>query len=226
MFEFLGCQIEVPPQQMSAIVRTESSANQYAIGIVGHYLSRQPQSLAEAEALVIHLKENKINFSVGLAQVNQSNFEAYKLSFKNLFNPCENLRAGSQILKDCYNTYGNWSKAFSCYYSGNPTTGFSHGYVREVLKNLTLPLLTKIKDPDLKLLEEPIYLEKIKKNQKNPKNRLGLANDSNSLVARRTRKSATGSNKVVANANSKSNAEKPATLHQRRLASSLKISYY
>ena len=50
MFEFLGCVInaDIPPEQMAAIVRTESSVRQYAIGVVGGALNRQPENADEA----------------------------------------------------------------------------------------------------------------------------------------------------------------------------------
>ena len=142
MFEFMGCQVHAPPEQMSAIVRTESSANLFAIGIVGHGLNRQPQSLTEALQLVQLLKEGGRNYSVGAAQVNQSNFQAYGLHDGNMFDKCSNLQAGSKILIACYDQYKDWPKAYSCYYSGNPTTGFRHGYVNKVLANFSKPLLT------------------------------------------------------------------------------------
>ena len=117
MFELLGCQITVPPAHMSAIVRTESSSNPYAIGVVGHYLSRQPSSEAEALEVITQLQSDGHNYS-------------------------EELLAGSKILKACYDKHQDWKKAYSCYYSGNPVTGFRHGYVQKVLKNLKKPLLT------------------------------------------------------------------------------------
>ena len=141
MFELLGCQITVPPAHMSAIVRTESSSNPYAIGVVGHYLSRQPSSEAEALEVITQLQSDGHNYSVGLAQVNKVNFGRY-LSKDKLFSRCENLLAGSKILKACYDKHQDWKKAYSCYSSGNTVTGFRHGYVQKVLKNLKKPLLT------------------------------------------------------------------------------------
>lgn len=145
MFDFLGCSIAVPPEQMSAIVRTESSAHPFAIGVVGHYLSRQPASVEEANQMVRKLKEGSHNYSVGIAQVNQVNFKAYGLNESNMFDVCTNLSAGSRILKSCFDQYQDWGKAYSCYYSGNAITGFRHGYVRQVKNNFEKPLLTDIK---------------------------------------------------------------------------------
>lgn len=131
MFMFLDCPIVVEPAQMSAIVRTESSANPFAIGVVEHRLSRQPSSLEEAMKMVSRLEAQNHNYSVGLAQINKIHFGKY-LAKEALFSPCENLLAGSKILRDCFEQYQDWGKAYSCYYSGNPKTGFAHGYVDKV----------------------------------------------------------------------------------------------
>ena len=48
-----------------------------------------------------------------------------------------NLLAGSRILAECHaRTGGDWGKAFSCYYSGDTTTGFRHGYVQKVFASM------------------------------------------------------------------------------------------
>lgn len=156
MFELLGCQIEVPPLQMSAIVRTESSAHPFAIGVVGHFLSRQPTSQIEANNLIAQLIEGQYNYSVGIAQINQSNFKTYGLHHGNMFDVCTNLKVGSKILKSCFDQHQNWQKAYSCYYSGNAVTGFKHGYVAKVISNLSLPILEAIITPSFD--EAPIKL--------------------------------------------------------------------
>jgi type IV secretion system protein VirB1 len=119
---------------MSAVVEVESSFNPLAIGVVGNRLVRQPRTLEEAVATANELKRTGHNFSVGLAQINQSNFKKYGLhSVELAFDTCTNLKTGASILNECYQRSGNdWLKAFSCYYSGNFTTGFRHGYVDKV----------------------------------------------------------------------------------------------
>jgi type IV secretion system protein VirB1 len=128
------CAPTVSPQTMAAVVKVESSYNPYAIGVVGGYLKKQPTTLEEALATVKELADQGYNFSVGLAQVNRYNFEKYNLTFETAFNPCENLRAGSEILKECYvralkkhdnDQQASLRAAFSCYYSGNFLRGFT-----------------------------------------------------------------------------------------------------
>ena len=133
--ELMGCTgLAVPPTVMEHVVKVESSFNPYAIGVVGGRLARQPRNLPEALSTVQMLEDRGYNFSLGLAQVNRHNLARQGLdSYEKAFDVCPNLRAGSRILAECYGRSGSdWGKAFSCYYSGNFTTGYRHGYVQKV----------------------------------------------------------------------------------------------
>lgn len=137
--ELIGCAgLAVPANVMHHVVRVESSYNPYAIGVVGGRLLRQPKNLAEALATVRMLESKGYNFSLGLAQVNRYNLSKYGLdSYEKAFETCPNLQAGSRILAECYNRSGkDWGKSFSCYYSGNFTTGYRHGYVQKVYASM------------------------------------------------------------------------------------------
>lgn len=132
--ELMGCQIDVPASVMHHVVKVESSYNPYAIGVVGGRLLRQPTNLAEAVATAEMLAQRGYNFSLGLAQVNRYNLSKYGLqNYAAAFQVCPNLRAGARILRECHGrANGHWGRAFSCYYSGNFTTGYRHGYVQKV----------------------------------------------------------------------------------------------
>ncbi|NCT70748.1 MAG: transglycosylase SLT domain-containing protein [Xanthomonadaceae bacterium] len=133
--ELMGCTgLAVPPTVMEHVVKVESSFNPYAIGVVGGRLARQPRNLAEALSTARMLEDRGYNFSLGLAQVNRHNLAKQGLhSYEKAFDVCPNLQAGSRILAECYSRSGSdWGKAFSCYYSGNFTTGYRHGYVQKV----------------------------------------------------------------------------------------------
>jgi type IV secretion system protein VirB1 len=119
---------------MQHVVQIESSANPWAIGVVGGRLQRQPRNLGEAVATARMLESKGYDYSVGIAQVNRSNLSRYGLNtFERAFDGCANLTAGARILAECYRrSGGDWGKAFSCYYSGNFTTGFRDGYVQRV----------------------------------------------------------------------------------------------
>jgi type IV secretion system protein VirB1 len=129
--ELLNCpELAVPKEVMHHVVHVESSYNPYAIGVVDGHLVRQPRNLAEALATARMLESRGFNFSVGLAQVNRRNLEKYGLtSYERAFEVCPNLQAGSRILAECHRRHGEWGKSFSCYYSGDPVTGYRHGYV-------------------------------------------------------------------------------------------------
>jgi type IV secretion system protein VirB1 len=126
---------DIPVAVMRAVVTVESSHNPFAVGVVGDRLVRQPKSLDEAVATVKRLESLGKNYSVGLAQLNRSNFHRFSVSdVANAFDRCTNLQLGAKVLVECYSRSGsNLGKALSCYYSGNFETGFKHGYVQRVL---------------------------------------------------------------------------------------------
>jgi type IV secretion system protein VirB1 len=130
--------LAVPLDVMRHVVRVESGANPYAIGVVGARLLRQPRKLDEAVATARMLEAQGYNFSLGIAQINRSNLSHYGLdTHEKAFDACANLAAGSRILAGCHaSAGGDWGKAFSCYYSGNFVTGFRHGYVQKIYDSI------------------------------------------------------------------------------------------
>jgi type IV secretion system protein VirB1 len=141
--------LATPAALMVHVAQVESHMNPFAIGVVGGRLARQPDNLAEAIATARMLEANGYNFSVGIAQVNRSNFGQYGLdTYQKAFSICGNLLAGSRILAGCHaSAHGAWDKAFSCYNSGNYTTGFSNGYVQKILATFDRGLAVAKADP-------------------------------------------------------------------------------
>jgi type IV secretion system protein VirB1 len=153
------CAPDVHYDTMRRIAHVESSFNPFAIGVVADQLERQPRSHAEAIATAKRLEREGRNYSVGLMQINMKNFRQYGLTLETAFEPCRNVGAAGQILKDCFararesarasdsGEQGALRAAISCYYSGNFTTGFKHGYVTKVVaagaapQNLTVPMI-------------------------------------------------------------------------------------
>jgi type IV secretion system protein VirB1 len=143
----LQCAPQVSLLTMTAIVRTESGFNPYAIGVVHGRLVRQPASEAEAVATAHALERGGWNFSVGLAQVNRTNWPAYGLSERSAFDPCRNLAAGAAILQGCFelarqaharasvDSQSDLRASLSCYASGDFSTGYRTGYVQRVVGN-------------------------------------------------------------------------------------------
>jgi len=130
---------------MMSVVGVESSHNPYAIGVVNARLQRQPRNIEEAKATVQFLENAGYNYSVGLAQVNRSNFSRFKLNFDNVFDVCANLNAGGRILRECQNRASAQGyrenathKALSCYYSGQLNSAVGTQYANKVLAKLSI----------------------------------------------------------------------------------------
>jgi type IV secretion system protein VirB1 len=138
----LACAPEVHADTARALVSVESGFNPWAIGVVGGALQRQPRRRAEALATARALHAAGWNFSVGLGQINVGNFDRLGLTLESAFEPCTNLRAMQAVLSECFDRataakpqldQASLRQALSCYYSGNFSTGFRHGYVRKVV---------------------------------------------------------------------------------------------
>ena len=164
------CAPEVSEDTLRALVRTESSFNPYAIGIVGGG-SRQPKAFHEAMAIIAQLELEGKNYSVGLAQINKKNFSKLGINASGALDACTNLKAASKILSDCYQRAQNRSgsnslhDALSCYYSGNFQTGYRHGYVDKVRANagistLTAPVVPSIREAETQQKESSTLVAK------------------------------------------------------------------
>jgi type IV secretion system protein VirB1 len=134
----LACAPAVHPGTATALVAVESGFNPHAIGVVGGTLLRQPRTRAEAVATANSLEAAGWIYSVGLAQINSRNFARLGLSRTSAFDPCTNLRAMQVVLGECMvRTRGPPQiavrQALSCYYSGDPESGFRDGYVARLL---------------------------------------------------------------------------------------------
>ena len=138
----LACAPLVEPGTARAIVAVESAFNPHAIGVVAGSLQRQPRNIEEAFATSQELLAKGRNFSVGLAQINVHNLDRFGMSVADGFDPCKSLQAMQAILSECFerarskeDSQASLRRALSCYYSGNFTTGFRHGYVSRVVSN-------------------------------------------------------------------------------------------
>lgn len=140
----LACAPQVHADTARALVSVESAFNPWAIGVVGGALVRQPRHRAEALVTARALQAAGWTFSVGLGQINVSNFDRLGLTLESAFEPCINLAAMQTVLAECLDRARSpitaspvdqtaLRQALSCYYSGNFATGFRHGYVRKVV---------------------------------------------------------------------------------------------
>lgn len=137
----MTCAPQVHADTARAVVSVESAFNPWAIGVVGGALLRQPRHRAEALTTARALHAAGWNFSVGLGQINVGNFQRLGLTLDSAFEPCTNLAAMQTVLSECFARASAQRAspdralrdALSCYYSGNFSTGFRHGYVRKVV---------------------------------------------------------------------------------------------
>ncbi|MDY6374919.1 MAG: lytic transglycosylase domain-containing protein [Succinivibrionaceae bacterium] len=140
------CAPDVAFDTLQAIVQTESGFNEFAIGVVGGAV-RQPESKADAEMAIRALDAAGVNYSVGLGQINRSNFAALGLTASDALEPCRNLRAAQTVLKICHRKYKNLASTISCYFSGNDIIGFREGYVESVLSNAEKHIAPRMPEP-------------------------------------------------------------------------------
>lgn len=133
----------VHPATASAIIKNESSFNEAALNINTPGSSfeklgiQRPKTSEDAILLAERLLESKVSFDAGLMQINSTNFRFYKLTVRDVFNPCKNIRIGTDILKRFYNQSEKrlgagqeaLRAALSAYNTGNNTVGFVNGYV-------------------------------------------------------------------------------------------------
>lgn len=138
------CAPMINHQLMQSVISVESSHNPYAIGVVNAHLQKQPQNLAEAKATAHYLEQAGYNYSIGVAQVNRSNFNRFNLTLDNGFDTCTNLNVGGKILAECLNRavaqgYQQHAthKALSCYYAGQFNSRVGAQYANKVMAKLT-----------------------------------------------------------------------------------------
>lgn len=135
------CAPTVAHQTIEAVVRHESGANPFAIGINGGArITRQPLNKEEAIATANKLLAMGLSIDMGLGQINSNNLQKLGLTVEQLFDPCTNLRAAEAILRACYDPaakrHGHGQvalqAALSCYNTGNTSAGLANGYVWKV----------------------------------------------------------------------------------------------
>ncbi|EGU31272.1 conjugal transfer protein TraB [Vibrio ichthyoenteri ATCC 700023] len=137
------CQTYVDTDVIQQLISIESSGNPYAIAVKGVPIVKQPDTLDEAIQSARQLDKLGFNFSVGLMQINHTNFDKTNLTIETAFDYCKNINAGSQIFNECHDRakvkFSNKTKdeilnhAASCYYSGN----FDYGFTKEGKNNVS-----------------------------------------------------------------------------------------
>lgn len=156
----LACAPNIHPVTLDALIRHESGARQYAIGVnrKGKALPQQPHDLEAASQAAEKLIAEGIDFDAGLGQINVRNWDWLGLTSTTVFDPCQNLAAAQTVLSDCYaralhhhlDQQQALRAALSCYNTGNFRRGFANGYVGKVLAQagIRVPALKPVAHPD------------------------------------------------------------------------------
>jgi len=133
-----ACAPLVHPQTMLHIVETESAGNPWAIHVNDG--PRINESGQKAIALARKFIRAGYSVDVGLAQINSNNFEPLDLTLEQAFEPCTNISAGAQVLRNNYyraegtklSQNERLDEALSYYNTGDATAGLENGYVARV----------------------------------------------------------------------------------------------
>ncbi len=150
------CAPDVHISTLSAVVRHESAFDPLVIGVNAKpHRSIRPKSKQEAIEEVRDLMAKGIDFDVGYGQINVRNWKWLGVTPESIFDPCTNLASAQRVLVNCYQraakVHGGGQAAlyaaFSCYNTGNLTSGFTNGYVGKVLAGAGLPVPALTKRP-------------------------------------------------------------------------------
>lgn len=139
------CKIpSVSTKTIAAVILAESSANENAYNVNGkpHLVRKgltKNETITAAERLI---KEGE-SIDMGLMQINSLHLKPNQLTVSEIFEPCTNIRLGSKILYDAYQTatkiYGEGQDALkgalSIYNTGNLKKGHRNGYVDKFYGN-------------------------------------------------------------------------------------------
>lgn len=142
------CAPDVAPNTIAQIIRVESEGNPLAINVNG--LGKKIRAKSQAEAVRLTKKYIELGYSVdvGLMQVNSTNFASlgYADRIDALFEACNNISAGAEVLKEFYRQSKKQSddeptalkKAISAYNTGSFDKGMKNGYVTKVYSETTV----------------------------------------------------------------------------------------
>ncbi len=136
------CAPGVAPATLLAVARAESGLDPLAIGVNGAGSRRpRPSTAADAVAAAKTLVASGRDIDLGLGQINVRNLARLGLSIEAAFDPCRNLAAAAEVLREGYARgrarHGPGQAALrvalSVYNTGDAERGFANGYVARVV---------------------------------------------------------------------------------------------
>jgi type IV secretion system protein VirB1 len=136
------CAPSVAPETVLAIIRTESSGEQFALNVNGGSQPARQTSAAYAAATARRYAAAGYSVDLGLGQINSRNMRWLGLTWETVFDPCPNVAALARVLTTNYNSVKAGRDpqtalrvALSMYNTGSQTRGFRNGYVAKVERN-------------------------------------------------------------------------------------------
>ena len=137
----------VSPVTVKRIIEVESGCNEAALHVNDSLAVVKPKSRQQAAEIATKLIGRGENVDLGLMQINSSNLRRYGLSVKDAFEPCRNIRVGSQILKEHYRRakqimgpgHSALKAALSAYNTGNFYAGATNGYLDRIFHRKLAP---------------------------------------------------------------------------------------
>jgi len=127
------CAPDIAPSTMRAIIKVESGGDPWAIGnnTLHKKVKPSPKTKDEAVTTAKYYLSLGHSLDLGLAQINSANLGKLGLSVDDVFDPCTNLTASSNILKGFYtqakSKYGHGRKALAHALSGYNTGSLYRG---------------------------------------------------------------------------------------------------
>lgn len=134
------CVPNVAAGTLVSVASAESSLDPFVIHVNRGGRTFHPHSKVEAVQLAKSLHASRLNFDMGLGQVNVANMGWLGLTFERAFDGCANLAAAGRVLTRNYTAATRFTSepqkalrvAFSLYNTGNSDRGFRNGYVSRI----------------------------------------------------------------------------------------------
>lgn len=144
------CGPEVHPATTQAIVEVESNGNPLAIHDNDTGISFTPSSRSQAVEIASRLLTRRHSIDIGLMQINSWHLRKRRIDCDRLFDPCFNIKTGTEILAAFYRTHRQKNpsdppdltllKSLSSYNTGTPYNGTR--YVSKILKKARVAAYT------------------------------------------------------------------------------------
>jgi len=139
---YATCGPDVHPATIRAIIKVESAGNPLAILDNATGKSYKPKDRSQAVQIAADLLAQGHSLDMGLMQINSQHLNKRGIDYRQLFDPCFNISAGTAILSEFYQRHSRNNpnappdlillKSLSSYNTGSPYRG--RKYVSRILQ--------------------------------------------------------------------------------------------